>query len=47
MQDRIGEPEWGRGSEWEPIKFLLKNSAYELKVTRKPPALLLPNPRSQ
>jgi hypothetical protein len=34
------------GSEWEPIKILLKNSAYEPKITLRPPALLLPNPHS-
>jgi hypothetical protein len=25
------------GSEWEPIKILFKNSAYEPKFTRAPP----------
>jgi hypothetical protein len=25
------------GSEWEPIKILFKNSAYESKFTRAPP----------
>jgi hypothetical protein len=25
------------GSEWEPIKVLFKNSAYEPKFTRAPP----------
>jgi hypothetical protein len=29
------EPEGG--SEWEPIKILFKNSAYELDFTRTPP----------
>jgi hypothetical protein len=26
-----------RGSEWEPIKILFKNSAYEPNFTRAPP----------
>jgi hypothetical protein len=33
-------PKWrtrGGGSEWEPIKILFKNSAYELDFTRAPP----------
>jgi hypothetical protein len=29
--------EGGGGSEWEPIKILFKNSAYEPKFTRAPP----------
>jgi hypothetical protein len=35
-KDRNGEPEGG-GSEWEPIKILFKNSAYEPDFTRAPP----------
>jgi hypothetical protein len=35
MKDRNGDPE--RGSEWEPIKILFKNSAYEPDFTRAPP----------
>jgi hypothetical protein len=27
----------GGGSEWEPIKVLFKNSAYEPDFTRSPP----------
>jgi hypothetical protein len=29
------------GSEWEPIKILFKNSAYEPKCTRAPPQACL------
>jgi hypothetical protein len=36
LKDRNGEPERG-ASEWEPIKILFKNSAYELDFTRAPP----------
>jgi hypothetical protein len=36
LKDRNSEPERG-GSEWEPIKILFKNSAYEPKFTRAPP----------
>jgi hypothetical protein len=35
VKDQNGEPE--RGSEWEPIKVLFKNSAYEPDFTRAPP----------
>jgi hypothetical protein len=35
LKDRNGEPERG-GSEWESIKILLKNSAYEPDLTRAP-----------
>jgi hypothetical protein len=35
LKDRYGEPE--RGSEWEPIKILFKNSAYEPDFTRASP----------
>jgi hypothetical protein len=35
LKDRNDEPD--RGSEWEPIKILHKNSAYEPKITRTPP----------
>jgi hypothetical protein len=35
MKDRNGEPE--RGSEWELIKILFKNSAYEPNFTQTPP----------
>jgi hypothetical protein len=35
LKDRYGEPE--RGSEWETIKILFKNSAYEPDFTRAPP----------
>jgi hypothetical protein len=38
VKDRNGEPErGGGGSEWEPIKILFKNSAYEPKFTRAHP----------
>jgi hypothetical protein len=37
LKDRNGEPEWGGGSEWEPIKILFKNSFYEPDFTRAPP----------
>jgi hypothetical protein len=40
LKDQKGEPERG-GSEWEPIKILLKNSAYEPKTTRRPPCTSL------
>jgi hypothetical protein len=36
VKDRNGEPERG-GSEWEPIKILFKNSAYEPDFTCAPP----------
>jgi hypothetical protein len=36
LKDRNGELERG-GSEWEPIKILFKNSAYEPDFTRAPP----------
>jgi hypothetical protein len=36
VKDRNGEPERGE-SEWEPIKILFKNSAYEPDFTRAPP----------
>jgi hypothetical protein len=36
VKDRNGEPERG-GSEWEAIKILFKNSAYEPDFTRAPP----------
>jgi hypothetical protein len=36
VKDRSGEPERG-GSEWEPIKILFKNSAYEPNFTHAPP----------
>jgi hypothetical protein len=39
LKDRFGEPE--RGSEWEPIKILFKNSAYESDFTRTPPQVSL------
>jgi hypothetical protein len=35
LKDRSGEPEGG--SEWEPIKILFKNSAYEPNFTHAPP----------
>jgi hypothetical protein len=35
LKDRTGEPEGG-WSEWEPIKILFKNSAYEPNFTRAP-----------
>jgi hypothetical protein len=36
MKDRNGEP-GGGGREWEPIKILFKNSAYEPDFTCAPP----------
>jgi hypothetical protein len=39
LKDRNGEPE--RGSEWEQIKILFKNSAYEPDFTRAPPQAFL------
>jgi hypothetical protein len=36
LKDRNGEPQRGGGSEWEPIKILFKNSAYEPDSTRAP-----------
>jgi hypothetical protein len=43
LQDR---PCQRGGSELEPIKILLKNSAYQTKITRRLPTLLFRNPRS-
>jgi hypothetical protein len=36
LKYRNGEPE-RRGSEWEPIEILFKNSAYEPDFTHAPP----------
>jgi hypothetical protein len=42
LKDRSGEPE--RGSEWEPIKILFKNSDYEPDFARAPPQDSLAKP---